>query len=222
MSSPDRLMATVHPLSPATIPTLASSVRSVIRDGGLIAIPTETFYGLGANPFDTAAVDRLLAIKNREEGKPILVLIGDVGQLPLLIADMPRIGHILTEAFWPGALTILLPAHPSLPLNLTARSGLVGVRLSSCVSLTELLKQIGPVTGTSANRSGHPPAATAEQVQQELGHEVDMILDAGRTAGGLPSTVVDVREPVRIVRDGAIPRQTIRNVLETHGIAMTA
>ncbi len=183
-------------------------------------MPTETYYGLGANPFDAGAVDRLLTIKNREDGKPILVLIGDVGQLPLLVTDMPRIGHLLAEAFWPGALTILLPAHPSLPLNLTAGSGLVGVRLSSCASLTELLKQAGPVTGTSANHSGHPPATTAEQVQQELGREIDMILDAGRTAGGLPSTVVDVREPVRLVREGAIPRQTIRNVLETHGIAL--
>jgi len=215
-------MATVYSLSSSTIPTLAHSVRSVIRDGGLIAVPTETYYGLGASPFDAAAVDRLLAIKNREDGKPILVLIGDITQLSLMITDMPRIGHILAEAFWPGALTILLPAHPSLPLNLTAGSGLVGVRLSSYAPLAELLRQAGPVTGTSANRSGHPPATTAEQVQQELGHEVDMILDGGRTAGGLPSTVVDVREPVRLVRDGAIPRQTIRNVLETHGIALTA
>jgi len=215
-------MATIHPLSPATIATLAPSVRSVVQAGGLIAIPTETYYGLGANPFDAAAVDRLLAIKNREDGKPILVLIGEIDQLPLLIADMPRVGHLLAKAFWPGALTILLPAHPALPLNLTAGSGLVGVRLSSCAPLTEILKQAGPVTGTSANRSGHPPATTAQRVQQELGQEVDMILDAGKTAGGLPSTVVDVREPVRLVREGAIPRQTIRNVLETHGIAMTA
>lgn len=185
-------------------------------------MPTETYYGLGTSPFDAGAVDRLLQVKNREYGKPILVLIGDVNQLPLVVADMPRVGHILAEAFWPGALTILLPAHPALPRHLTGGSGWVGVRLSSCSSLTELLKQTGPVTGTSANRSGSPPLTTAEQVQRELGLEIDMILDAGRTPGGLPSTVVDVREPVRLVREGAIPRQTIRNVLQTHEIALTA
>jgi len=215
-------MATVHPLSLITLPVLAPSVRSVIQNGGLIAMPTETYYGLGTSPFNAGAVDRLLQVKNREDGKPILVLIGDIDQLPLLVANLPHVGHILAEAFWPGALTILLPAHPALPRNLTGGSGLVGVRLSSCSSLAELLKQTGPVTGTSANRSGNPPLTTAEQVQRELGHEIDMILDAGRTPGGLPSTVVDVREPVRLVREGAIPRQTIRNVLQTHGIALTA
>lgn len=215
-------MATVHPLSLTTLPVLAPSVRSVIQNGGLIALPTETYYGLSASPFDADAVDRLLQVKNRGDGKPILVLVGDTDQLPLLAIDMPRVGQILAEAFWPGALTILLPAHPSLPHNLTAGSGLVGVRLSSCLSLTELLKLTGPVTGTSANRSGSQPATTAEEVQQELGHEIDMILDAGMTPGGLPSTVVDVREPVRLVREGAISRQTIRNVLQTHGIALTA
>ncbi|MDF0644194.1 MAG: L-threonylcarbamoyladenylate synthase [Nitrospira sp.] len=215
-------MATVHPLSLSTLPVLAPSVRSVIQNRGLIAVPTETYYGLGTSPFDAGAVDRLLQVKNREDSKPILVLIGDIDQLPLLVANMPRVGRILAEAFWPGALTILLPAHPSLPHNLTAGSGLVGVRLSPCFPLTELLKQTGPVTGTSANRSGGPPSTTAEQVQRELGHEIDMILDAGRTPGGLPSTVVDVRDPVRLVREGAIPRQTIRNVLQTHEIALTA
>jgi L-threonylcarbamoyladenylate synthase len=214
-------MATVHPFSLTTLPVLAPAVGSVIQGRGLIAIPTETYYGLGASPFDAGAVDRLLLVKNREEGKPILVLIGEVGQLPLLAADMPRVGQILAEAFWPGALTMLLPAHPSLPSNLTAGSGLVGVRLSSCVPLTELLKQTGPVTGTSANRSGSPPATTAEQVQQELGREIDLILDAGRTPGGLPSTVVDIRQPIRLVREGTITRQTIRNVLETHGIELS-
>ncbi|MBA5867002.1 MAG: threonylcarbamoyl-AMP synthase [Nitrospira sp. CR1.3] len=213
-------MATLEPYALPDLPRLGPSIRSLIQRGGLVALPTETFYGLGVNPFDESALDRLLGVKGRTDGKPILVLIGETAQLPLLTPNLSRIGRLLVELFWPGALTILFPAHPSLPSNLTAGTAVVGVRLSPCLPVTELLKVTGPVTGTSANRSGAAPARTAAQVQREFGRDVDLILDAGETPGGLPSTVIDSREPVRLIREGAVPRQKIQNVLQTHGILL--
>lgn len=213
-------MASIERYSSSDLHALSERARALLQRGGLVAFPTETFYGLGVNPFDEQAVDRLLRVKGREDHKPILVLIGSVAQLSSLVQDVPPVATILIEAFWPGPLTILLPALPSLPHNLTAGTGTVGIRLSSCDPLTALLRLVGPVTGTSANRAGQPPACTAQLVEQELGREIDLILDGGPTAGGPPSTVLDVRRPVRIIREGAVTRQTIENVLETHGISL--
>ncbi len=213
-------MASIERYSSSDLHALSERARALLQRGGLVAFPTETFYGLGVNPFDEQAVDRLLRVKGREDHKPILVLIGSVAQLSSLVQDVPPVATILIEAFWPGPLTILLPALPSLPHNLTAGTGTVGIRLSSCDPLTALLRLVGPVTGTSANCAGQPPACTAQLVEQELGREIDLILDGGPTAGGPPSTVLDVRRPVRIIREGAVTRQTIENVLETHGISL--
>lgn len=213
-------MAILEPYVPAHLPHLAERILSTVRAGGIVALPTETYYGLGVNPFDEGAVDRLLRIKEREGHKPILVLIGEPGQLSLLTHEISPIATLLVESFWPGALTILFPAHPSLPHNLTAGSQMVGIRLSSCAPLVELLKLVGPLTGTSANRSGEGPALTAQQVAKAIGDAVDLILDAGPAPGGSPSTVIDPREPVRLVREGAVSRQIIQNVLQTHGISL--
>jgi L-threonylcarbamoyladenylate synthase len=202
------------------LPRISDRINQVIRQGGIAAVPTETFYGLGVTPFDANMVERLLALKGREKGKPILVLIGALEQLSLLTEVMSPIARILTEAFWPGPLTILFPALPTLPANLTAGTGRVGVRLSSCESLTALLSRVGPLTGTSANLAGRPPAQTAQMVQQELGEDVDLIVDAGPTAGGMPSTVVDVQQSVRVVREGVVTRQMLQNVLQTHRISL--
>jgi L-threonylcarbamoyladenylate synthase len=125
------------------------------------------------------------------------------------------------ETFWPGPLTIVFDAHPSLPESLTAGTGTVGVRLTGYAPLRQLLTCVGSVTGTSANPAGAPPVATAEIVQQTLGDRLALIVDAGRTPGGLPSTVLDARDVVRIIRAGAVTRHQIENVLQTHGIAVT-
>jgi L-threonylcarbamoyladenylate synthase len=213
-------MATLESYDASDLPRLGRSVRSIIQGRGLVALPTETFYALGADPFDERAVDRLRQAKGRDNNKPVLVLIGDLAQLPLLTQEISPITMLLMDHFWPGALTILVPAHPSLPRNLTSGTSLVGVRLSSCTPLIHLLKLIGPVTGTSANRSGGAPARTAEEVRRTFDREIDLILDAGETPGGPPSTVVESQEPVRIVREGAISRQMIQNVLETRNISL--
>ena len=183
-------------------------------------MPTETYYGLGVDPFNPEAVDRLLALKDRERGKPILVLIGSLEQLSLLVQEVPFAASSLIDAFWPGPLTILLAARPSLPENLTAGTGVVGVRLSSCRPLCEVLQRVGPLTGTSANRSGASPARTAEAVQDTLHDEVDLIIDGGPTPGGLPSTVVEVQASLRIIRDGAISRAALESLLRRRGFSL--
>lgn len=213
-------MAPIESYSSATVERLSRQVALVIQRSGLVAIPTETFYGLGVNPFDARAVDRLRAVKGREDAKPILVLVGSVNDLSSFVEHVPPVASILIEVFWPGPLTILFPARASLPLALTAGTGLVGVRLSSCQPLCELLTRVGPLTGTSANRAGAAPARTAEAVQQALGDAVDLILDAGPTPGGLPSTVVHAHDSLRIVREGVIARSVIEARLQQRGFSL--
>ena len=214
-------MAVIERYSPSDLPRLARSVIQIVGDGGIVAVPTETYYGLGVDPFNQQAVDRLLQLKGRGDGKPILVLIGKRAQLLMLVQNIPPVATVLMDAFWPGPLTILFAAHSSLPHNLTAGTGTVGVRLSSCRALVELLSVAGPLTGTSANRAGGSPAQVAGQVQASLGDDIDLIVDAGPTPGGLPSTVVDARDAVRVVREGAVTRQMLQNVLQKRGVTLT-
>lgn len=213
-------MAPIESYSPSTVERLSRQVASVLQRSGLVAIPTETFYGLGVNPFDARALDRLRAVKGREDAKPILVLVASINDLSAFVEQVPPAASLLIEGFWPGPLTILFPARASLPRALTAGTGLVGMRLSSCRPLCELLTRVGPLTGTSANRAGAAPARTAEAVQQALGDAVDLIFDAGPTPGGLPSTVVDAHHSLRIVREGAIERSVIEARLHQRGFSL--
>ncbi|MCX5724178.1 MAG: L-threonylcarbamoyladenylate synthase [Nitrospirae bacterium] len=213
-------MARITRYDPSTVPVLADQVRRLLGESGLIVLPTESFYGLAVAPFDAVALARLWQVKGRSEGKPILLLIGDRSQLEPLVLSIPPAATILMDAFWPGPLTIVFPAALSLPDAVTAGTGSVGIRLSAWQPLAELLRLVGPVTGTSANREGLPPPCMAEEVQQRLGEEVDLIIDAGPTPGGQPSTVVDVRGPIRIVREGAIERGAIAAQLAVHGLPL--
>jgi L-threonylcarbamoyladenylate synthase len=213
-------MPAIESFSASTLPQLIQAVRPVIGQGGIVALPTETYYGLAVNPFDGRVVDRLLSVKGRGDGKPVLVLIGERTQLSSLVQEVSPVATFLMDRFWPGPLTILFPAVAALPSLLTGHTGTVGVRLTSCAPVRLLLQAVGPVTGTSANRTGCPPARTARDVQEALGQEVDLILDGGHTPGGPPSTIVDGRGCVRLIREGAITRQTLQNVLQTHGIAL--
>jgi len=189
----------------------------MVQAGGVLAIPTETYYGLGANPFDGAAVARLLSIKGRPDGKPILILIGDQAQLQDLVTDVSPAAQVLMEAFWPGPLTLVFSASTRLPKPVTAGTGTVGVRHTSHAALAELLRQTGPLTGTSANRSGELPVQTAAEVERTIGTMVDVILDGGPTQGGLPSTVLSVCDGVRMIREGPINRVMIQQALVARG-----
>jgi L-threonylcarbamoyladenylate synthase len=211
-------MATIEDYAASTVPVLADLVRRVLGESGLIALPTESFYGLSVAPFDEQALARLWQIKGRSQGKPILVLIGDRSQLEPFVRSIPHAAQVLMNAFWPGPLTIVFAAAPGISDAVTAGTGSVGIRLSAWQPLVDLLGRVGPVTGTSANREGMPPPRTAEEVQYNLGDALDLIIDAGPTPGGPPSTVIDVRGPIRIVRNGSIERAVIEARLVDHGL----
>ena len=213
-------MAVIFPYSCTTLDALTPQIKEVLQRGGLAAIPTETFYGLGVNPFDQTALNRLCAVKGREDGKPILILVGSVKDLSSFAAEVPSAATVLMEAFWPGPLTIVFPARSSVPAALTAGSGRIGIRLSSCQPLREVLHRVGPLTGTSANRAGAPPPHTAREVEQALGQDVELIIDAGPTPGGLPSTVVEAAETLRIVREGVITRDLLEAELRARGFSL--
>jgi len=215
-------MATIERYMASTVPVLAERARRVLGESGLIALPTESFYGLGVAPFDEQALARLWQVKGRSEGKPILVLIGDESQMGPFVRSIPHAAHVLMRVFWPGPLTIVFPAAVGLSYAVTAGTGSVGIRLSAWQPLCDLLRRLGPVTGTSANREGIPPPTTAKEVQDSLGDVLDLIIDAGSTPGGRPSTVIDVRGPIRIIRDGAIERGAIVAQLAAHGLHLDA
>jgi L-threonylcarbamoyladenylate synthase len=214
------VMAAIERYSASTVPVLADRVSRVLGASGLIALPTESFYGLAVAPSDEQALARLWQVKGRSEGKPILLLIGEESQLGAFVRRIPPAATVLMNAFWPGPLTIVFPAAVGLSDAVTAGAGSVGIRLSAWQPLRDLLCRVGPVTGTSANREGMPPPTTAEEVQQSLGDALDLIVDAGPTPGGRPSTVIDVQGPIRIVRDGAIDRDAIVAELATYGLSL--
>ena len=211
-------MATIERYAASTVPALADQVRRVLGASGLIALPTESFYGLAVVPFDEQALAKLWQVKGRSEGKPILVLIGDGSQLKPFVRSIPPAAAALMNAFWPGPLTIVFPAAVGLSDAVTAGTRSVGIRFSAWPPLRDLLRRVGPVTGTSANREGMLPPTTAEEVRHRLGDMLDLIVDAGPTPGGRPSTVIDVQGPIRIIRDGAIDRDAIVAQLTAHGL----
>jgi len=200
-------------------PDAQGIVRSAacIRTGGVVVYPTETVYGLGVDPHNEAALDRLFAIKGRDPGSPLIVLIRGELDLSALITEVPDRARRLASAFWPGPVTLILPASPHLPDRLTGGSATLAVRHSSSPIAASLLDALGgPLTSTSANRSGCPPARTASQARADLGDDVDLILDGGPSPGSLPTTVVDTTlDPPRVVREGPIENAELQRVLQT-------
>jgi L-threonylcarbamoyladenylate synthase len=178
-------------------------------------VPTETYYALAVNPFDEAALARLFALKARPAAKPVLVLISGPEMLSRMAREVPETAVRLLEAFWPGPLTLILPALDHLPPRLTGGTGTIGVRQPRQPLVCRMMAALKlPVTGTSANRSGLPALTAASEVARELGAGVDLILEAGRCPGGLPSTIVDVTvSPPRLVRAGAIPAARLLEVV---------
>ncbi len=215
-------MATIERYAASTVTGLADRVRRVLGESGLVALPTESFYGLAVAPFDEQSLARLWRVKGRSEGKPILVLIGDRLDLEPFVRSIPPAATVLMDAFWPGPLTIVFPAAVELSDAVTAGTGSVGIRLSAWQPLVDLLRRVGPVTGTSANREGMPPPRSAEEVQHSFGDAVDLIIDAGPTPGGRPSTIIDVQGPIRIIRDGAIERGALAAQLAAHDLHFDA
>ncbi len=193
---------------------LEYSVR-LILSGKVIAFPTDTFYGLGADPFNLAAVTEIFRIKGRSSDRPIPLLVASLDQAADLIADPPQLFFTLAKKFWPGPLTMVVPASRQIPLKITANTGRVGIRWPRSPLAEALITALGrPVTGTSANLSEHPACATAGEVEQQIGGSLPLILDGGSTAGGQPSTVVDLRgDNVRILRPGGITESDLKDFL---------
>jgi L-threonylcarbamoyladenylate synthase len=196
-----------------------SSLREageVVRGGGVIAFPTETFYGLGVDPLNVPAVQRLYDLKGRSsQTSPILVLIRSRRELQALVSEITPAAERLMQACWPGPLTLVFRAAEAVPSVLTAGTGTIGVRLSAYPDVQRVLEVVGgPLTGTSANRTGQPPTTTADEVERAFGVDVDLIVNGGPTPGGLPSTVVDTTvSPPRLIREGCVSQAALRAVL---------
>ncbi len=201
---------------PAISPADLIVATGVIEQGGVVAFPTETYYGLAVNPFSEAALTRLFEIKGRPCHKAVLVLVHDQEQLAQLVQEVPLSLRPLLKVFWPGPLTLVFPARPELSLLLTGGTGTVGVRVSSHPVAALLLSSLRiPITATSANISGQTPATTAAQVEAQFGTDVDFILDGGETPGGKGSTLVGCGADggCLLLRDGVIPFSRIKDVV---------
>jgi L-threonylcarbamoyladenylate synthase len=183
-----------------------AAAAAVLRRGGVVAFPTETFYGLGAAALDAVAVARVFVIKGRPESKPLAVLVDAPAMVSAVAADVPAVARALMERHWPGALTLVLRAAPGVPEAVTAGTGTIGVRVSSHAVARGLVQALGaPVTAPSANPSGAAPPTTAAGVLDYFDGDLDLVLDAGPTPGGLASTVLDVTvEPPRLIRPGPV------------------
>ncbi len=193
---------------------IAAAVET-LRAGGLVAYPTDTLYGLGADALNEAAVERVFEAKGRPQGMPLPLLIADAAQLAAVAESVPGVALRLAEAFWPGGLTLVLPVSSAVPPLVTARGWKVAVRLPDHPVPRALAEGLGrPITGTSANRSGGPEPRTADGVREALGDAVDVVLDAGPSPAGRSSTVLDVTtEQPRILRLGAVSQEEIERAL---------
>jgi L-threonylcarbamoyladenylate synthase len=185
----------------------------VIARGGVIAFRTDTFYGLGADPFNVYAVRRIAELKGREAGKPILVIISDRDQLERLLVARSTTFDLLARYFWPGPLTLIGKADPNVPDEITAGTATIGVRLPDDEEVRKLVRACGgALTATSANPSAQKPAKTAQEVQDYFA-AIDLIIDGGEARSDRPSTVVDVSAEARLVREGAIAWSEIQEEL---------
>ena len=203
----------VKPSNPESWESMIAETQKVLKGGGVIAFPTDTFYGLGANPYNTKAVDKIYSIKGRDPEKPLLLLIDSILKLDDLAEEISEASAKLIESFWPGPLTMLFKPKHTIPKNIT--TGLIGIRQPGNSITRKILAGLNyPLTAPSANISGEDPTTTAEQVKDRLGNKVNLILDAGVCRGGEPSTLVDTTQtPVRLVRAGAINFKSIQESL---------
>jgi L-threonylcarbamoyladenylate synthase len=178
-----------------------------IRNGGLVAIPTDTLYGLAVDPFNAEAVARLFAVKGRDAGRAVPLVAADIAQVSVHLGALGPVASRLAARFWPGPLTLLVDAPSSLGRAVTGDTGRIGVRVPRHDITRSICQAAGrPVTATSANLSGEPATADPGEVERTLGDRIDLLIDAGPTAGGAPSTIVDASaDSPTLVRAGAIP-----------------
>lgn len=193
----------------------------VVASAGVVAFRTDTFYGLGADPLDPEALERINALKGRDS-KPILVLAADADGVRRLIASASRAFDVLAARHWPGALTLVAEARAGVPELLTAGTGTVGVRLPDDEDARAIVRACGGLlTATSANTAGEPPARTAEEVARYFAEAPGLIIDGGAARSELPSTVLDVSgERPRLIREGVVTRAALAATLRAEGFEL--
>ena len=198
-------------------PSKASILKAVriLRQGRIVAYPTETFYGLGVDVYNQEAIKIIFQIKGRDCNQPISIIIGSTADLQDIVADPPEIAGKLMEEFWPGPLTLVFKASRSVPALLTAGTGKIGIRISSHPIAAAMAKTLcHPITATSANLSGAKECTSASEVIQSIGDQVDMVIDGGTTPGLSGSTILDIAvSPPVILRDGMIPASRLHPFL---------
>jgi L-threonylcarbamoyladenylate synthase len=197
-------------------PAVIQEAVRVIRSGGIVALPTDTLYGLAVDPFQDEAVARIFVVKGRTLERALPLIAADAEQVGRSIGPLTPIGQRLAACFWPGPLTLVMPA-PSALAAVTGGTGTVGVRVPAHPVARALCRAYGsPLTATSANRSGSPPAASPNEVERALGGNIELLVDGGVTKGGAPSTIVDTTgSQPRLVRTGAVPWPEIEACLQT-------
>jgi L-threonylcarbamoyladenylate synthase len=191
---------------------------AILRQGGIVAYPTDTVYGLGASMMSRLAVERTYQVKQRPPDMALPLLVADFSQIEALTETVPNVARELVRRFLPGALTIVLPASPSVPEIITAGGETVAVRIPAHPVPIALIEGIGaPLVGTSANVSGRPSPLTAVEVYEQLGDEVDLIIDEGKPCPGTASTIVDATGEVPVIlREGDISREEIERVFKSN------
>lgn len=188
---------------------------AVLKKGGIIAYPTDTVYGLGADPLNEFAVDKIYRVKKRPRSLALPLLLADKSDLLKVAGVVPGIAWKLAERFWPGGLTLVLKKSPWVPDAVSASGDTVAVRIPDHPVTIAIIQGLGsPIVGTSANLSGSPSPVTAAEVREQLGTEVDFIIDGGRCPGGVESTVLDISgESPALVREGAVPGEELEKFL---------
>ena len=187
----------------------------ILKNGGVVAVPTETVYGLAANGLDETAVLKIFAAKGRPENKPISLFVTDIRAAALFCRDIPDAAYRLAEVFWPGPLTMILKRRGNVPDLITAGGDTVGIRVPDNALTLELLRKTDlPLTGTSANLSGEESAMSGEEALHIFSGKIDCVVDGGACTGGVPSTIVDMtREPPKILRQGGLSREELEKAI---------
>ena len=203
----------IDPAAPQT--AVLAEAAAVIQRGGLVAFPTETVYGLGADALNPTAVRGIFAAKQRPSHDPIIVHIAETADLPQVAVEIPTVAYVLAEQFWPGALTLVLPKHPRVPMEITAGGPTVAVRCPSHPLAQALIRAAQtPIGAPSANRFSHTSPTTAQHVWADLAGRIDLILDGGPTTIGVESTVLDLTQPVPTLRrPGGVTVEALTAVL---------
>jgi len=207
-------MPQILKVDPSSWENTLSETRKVLKAGGIVAFPTDTFYGLGVNPYNRNAVDKIYEIKGRDPEKPLLLLIDSIPKLENLVEEPSAACIKLMQTFWPGPLTLLFKPKPS-SIHENISADLIGIRQPGNPVTRNILSALDhPLTAPSANISGDNPATTAQQVQDIFGEKVELILNAGECKAGKPSTVINAtNNPARLIRAGEIDFKNIQDCL---------